>query len=424
MAILAGAAAGCALYSDVYVQPLRMVPTDVRRGSDIADSVAIGDYGRAIELAHMVDEKARPTASELLLLGRAEMISGRIDAARQHLTRAWEMDAVRESPQIAWTLSQTEYMSKDFAAASRWAEIAFNHGIRVVPWHREFLRSLSSVHVNAMTEPHSVTVPMGYGNPRIPRIDVHVNGTPIRAVIDSGAVLSIISRELAEKTNARLLGTFTGTFFGLLGEPIAVSFATIDTLDIGGLIIHDVPVAIMPDEKMNFFVVNRQTMKMDLLLGASLLREFRTELDFRRKRVTLTPVVLLPFAPADDQNLFLVGFRPVIKTAINRRGWYLFLLDTGSEVSFLNDRLVGTTRVRYSPRLHGALLQGLGGARKRGEKIERVELGICEWGGLFRTIPLYSSEKDDTVGIVGENFLEHFKVTLDFSRMRLDITPD
>ena len=45
-----------------------------------------------------------------------------------------------------------------------------------------------------------------------------------------------------------------------------------------------VSVAIMPDDKLRFLIPGQVEFKMDFLLGANLLKEFRLELDFRRKQ--------------------------------------------------------------------------------------------------------------------------------------------
>jgi hypothetical protein len=55
-----------------------------------------------------------------------------------------------------------------------------------------------------------------------------------------------------------------------------------------------------------------------------------------------------------------------------------------------------------------------------------VEIGIDRWAGTFRTIPMYASSATDhdlTSGILGENYLKNFIVTIDFGRMRLDLIP-
>ena len=111
-----------------------------------------------------------------------------------------------------------------------------------------------------------------------------------------------------------------------------------------------------------------------------------------------------------------------MRGAVNRRGWHLFILDTGSEITFLNESRLGILPVKQFGGGHTATLQGLGGSMKRGAKLEDVQVGVDEWAGTFRTIPMYSSEDhEQAVGIIGQNFLGKFNVVIDFGRMRIDL---
>ena len=127
--------------------------------------------------------------------------------------------------------------------------------------------------------------------------------------------------------------------------------------------------------------------------------------------------------PATDQNLFVQGFRPYVRGTVNRRGWYMFVLDTGSEVTFLNDlQMMNLPLGNAPPKAHNAMLQGLGGTKKRGARVDDVEIGVDRWAGTFKTVPMYSAgEHENAAGILGENFLKNFRVILDYGRMRLDL---
>jgi hypothetical protein len=72
--------------------------------------------------------------------------------------------------------------------------------------------------------------------------------------------------------------------------------------------------------------------------------------------------------------------------------------------------------------VHSALLQGLGGSKKRGERVDDVEIGVDRWAGTFRSVPMYGAgEHDNAAGIIGENFLRNFRVVIDYGRMRIDL---
>ncbi len=420
-------AAGCALYSDVVVSPLIYDPTNIERGSDLPSMLRKADLNRAVSLAADIDAKPKKTALELGALGEAELAAGRYDDARRHLRSAIHLQPFRTVyASIAWNLSQLEYMSNNFEASLDWAKLALEHGIIVRPWHIAYLEALANVNVYRFTGATNERLPMKVGRPDVPRVDVTVNGhKTVSAIVDSGAVLSIISDSFAAALPVRVLGNFEGSFSGLLGEPIPVRFGLLEKLDLGRMSIANVPVAIMPDEKMKFLVTGKKEFKINFLLGAHLLKEFRIELDFRRESVTFTRVPASARKPQADQNLFIEQFRPAVRGTVNRHGWYLFILDTGSEVTFLNERQLGSMPIQiFAPKMHNATLQGLGGAKKHGEKLENVEIGVDRWAGTFHTIPMYDAgEHEHTTGIVGENYLKNFDVVIDFGRMRVDLAP-
>ena len=419
--------AGCALYSDVVISPLIYDPANIQRGSDLQSMVRKLDYNHAISLAQTIDANPRKTAPELASLGAAELAAGRYDDARRHLRAAIDLQPFRTVyASVAWDLSQLEYMSNNFDSSLDWAKLAQERGINVKQWHLDYLASLANTNVYHFSGAPSERVPMHVSRPDVPRIDVMLNGKKnLSTIIDSGAVLSIISQSLAANLPVKSLGTFEGTFSGLLGEPITVRFGILESVELGRMTIANVPVAIMPDDKMKFLIVGKKEFKIDFLLGAHLLKEFRLELDFRRNTVTFTRIPGSARRPAADQNLFIEQFRPAVRGTINRHGWFAFVLDTGSEVTFLNERHLGSFPIQvFAPKVHNATLQGLGGAKKHGEKLDNVEIGIDRWAGTFHTIPMYDAgEHERTSGIVGENYLKNFDVVIDFGRMRVDLAP-
>src|SRR5262245_12248112 len=427
--VVTAAVAGCALYSDVSISPLLVPLTNIDRGSDPTSMLRKADYVRLIESAPSLDAKRNRSAQELLAMGSAESIAGRFDAARRHLRAAVDLNPFHTTySEIAWALSQLEFQCNNFEASLDWAHIAADHGLYVKQWHLDYLTALANVNTYQISGPQSERTTLHIGRPDVPRIEVKINGKrDATAIIDSGAVLSIVSKTYADEIPVRKLGNFQGTFFGLLGEPITVQFGLVDSLQLGPMTIENVPVAIMPDDKLKFVIAGHTEFKMDFLLGANLLKEFRTDIDYRRKQVTFTHLRPADRRPAPDQNLFITDFRPAVRGFINRRGWFMFMLDTGSEVSFLNEGQLGNLPIQvFAAKAHNATLQGLGGAKKRGAKVENVEIGIDKWAGTFRDIPMYEpppQEKGLSSGIVGENFLKNFIVTIDFGRMRLDLQP-
>lgn len=416
---------GCALYKEVSVAPLLLTPASIDRGGDFQSMLRKADYLRAIEQA-ATEQKKNRSAADLAALGNAYLTSGRYDEARGQLRAALDLNPFRNSyADIAWDLSQVEFLSNNFESSLEWANIAVDHGMQIRQWHLDYLKALSGIRVYRFSGSPEERIPFKFGRPDVPRLPVRVNrSAEVEAIVDSGAVTSIISTKLARSLPVRKLGEFEGIFYGLLGEPIAVTFGLLDTLELGGMVVENVPVAIMPDEKMRFLINKKEgkEFNMDFLLGSNLLKEFRLELNFDSHHITFKQLTARDRQPDAEQNLFFRGFRPHVRGAVNRKGWFLFIIDTGSEITFLNESRLNFLPVQVFGAQHSATLQGLGGAMKRGSKLEDVEVGIDRWAGTFKTIPMYSGDPSDAaVGIVGQNFLGQFNVVIDFGRMRVDL---
>lgn len=307
----------CALRTDVEVKPLMLQPAKIARSSTIRQMAEKGDYARSRYVAAAVESHG--SHEDLHALGKCEMASRRLSDARKHLRAALDLNPPRIAySEIAWTLSQLEYLDGNYAAAEDWARTAQDRGLRVKDWHIEYLASLSNIAIHKVESQGPQKVPMSFGKPAIPRVGATINGKgEAVAIIDSGAVLSIISKSLAEKVGVRSLGTFEGEFFGLMGESIPVRFGLLDEIRIGHMLVRNVPVAIMNDPSLQFFVRNREPFKMDLLLGANFLREFRLEFDFRRSTITFAFLSTAERTPADNQNLFFNNFRPVVQASVS-----------------------------------------------------------------------------------------------------------
>src|SRR5258708_38071975 len=198
--LLPMALAGCTLYSDVSIGPLIVSPTTIERGADVRSALRRADFLRAIELTSTIENKQRKTAADLAGLGAAELAAGRYDTARRHLREAIDLNPFRTAlATIEWNLSEVEYMSNNYDSSLEWAKLAESHGMTIKQWHLDYLQALSNVDVYHFAGAASDQLRMRIGRPDVPRIEVRVNGSskPLDAVIDSGAVISIISHRAA-----------------------------------------------------------------------------------------------------------------------------------------------------------------------------------------------------------------------------------
>lgn len=425
LAVFAALLAGCSLSSSVVLEPLRLLPDDVSRPATLQEAMNRGDYRAAVSMRRRIEGSGSARPEELALLARAHIHAALYDDAERILERALGMRiSSRLRGNIELDLADIAYLEGDIARALEMTLRGKGRGVEVHQWYVDLLASLRGVDLHAVGNVRSAVCSFRFGMPDLPRIETTVNRVRLEAIIDSGASISIVSRSLAESASIRLFDGETGTLHGLLGRPIAVDFGLIDSLRIGDMIVRNVPVAVMSDENLSFFFASNQPFQMHLLIGSSLLRHYRLRFDYGLRKLTFHYVDPADRQPVEDQNLFLVDQKPLVHVAINRQAWFPFLLDTGSELTFLNEaRLVRPKFTLGIRGVHGTKMQGLGGARKHGGRVRDVSVGVDRWSGRFEHVPLYSDVASEAIGILGQNFLQRFNVEIDFGRMRVEVDP-
>ena len=122
-------------------------------------------------------------------------------------------------------------------------------------------------------------------------------------------------------------------------------------------------------------------------------------------------------------RIAFVPGRPIYVTArVNGRGLMLLMLDTGADRTMIKPAALFGLGVSYqdAPRLH---FRGVSGAASA----YLVTLGSLEVGGA-RVAPLrvYSHDAQmggDAHGLLGRDFLNHFRVTIDNVRGVVELTP-
>ena len=158
-------------------------------------------------------------------------------------------------------------------------------GYGIVPGFVHFLSALRDVDVYAGT-------PMGAEGAddfemqgfQLIRVPVHVNAVDSAAIVDSGAVYTIVTQSFAREVRVRMIPDSRASGRGLHKKEFPVDFGIIGELSFGGLTLRDVPVMVMPDEAM-LFETTRGRFPVPIVLGFHLLKEFRAEIDYAGRRI-------------------------------------------------------------------------------------------------------------------------------------------
>lgn len=109
-----------------------------------------------------------------------------------------------------------------------------------------------------------------------PLVDGAINGKPVRALLDTGAELSLIWRSEAQRLGLKL-GKIFGARVQGVGGMSALGFAKVETLTIGEMTGRNFTLAVAGEGEMPFAFV----------LGQDFLSKFDIEFDLAKKLVTL-----------------------------------------------------------------------------------------------------------------------------------------
>jgi len=257
-------------------------------------------------------------------------------------------------------------------------------------------------------------------------LEVIVNGTPFRLILDTGASGVMIPRRLAEKAGVARLADATFRGFGDNRQLLGGYRGVAREVRIGDIVFRDALISVSGQESVG---------TADGLIGADVFAEFLVTLDFPARMLRLTPLAghqpdqeLLEDHPAEAAlirahmgnpvSVYRFGHLLLVpgRVADSRAG--LFVLDSGSERTLLSYEMAsGTSNVDRDDRTG---FRGLSG--KVADVYKTGDLAI-EFAG-FRQKNLGMTAFDlwgqsraigtEISGFLGLPVLELFSLTIDY----------
>jgi predicted aspartyl protease len=248
-------------------------------------------------------------------------------------------------------------------------------------------------------------------------LPVHVNGQgPFEFILDTGAGTSLLSPELAQKIEAKIIGAKEGQS---AGGKVSVSLAKIDSLAVGDAKLENVDVGIVDLSH----IAKTIGAKIDGDLGYNFLRHFRMTIDYRDCEIRLDDPKRVDYFGASARTEVPMRLanpaKPLIlvDTYLNGRGPFQFAIDTGTSTTAITPELGKQLGVAGSPvgpvttggthvDVTAGLLQSfaIGGA-----KVDNMAVIVADF---FTMLSQAVGVKLD--GIVGYNFLCNYKVMIDY----------
>ena len=256
-------------------------------------------------------------------------------------------------------------------------------------------------------------------------LPVDVNGEgPFDFILDTGAGTSLLSSELGQKLDIKILGSKEGQS---AGGAVSVSLAKLSSLAVASAKLDNVDVGVVDLSQ----IAKTVGAKIDGDLGYNFLKHFRITLDYRKSEIrfddpkrfepagrsrAVTEVAMRLASPA--KPLILVDIYP------NGRGPFQFAIDTGTSTTAITPELAKQLGVAKSPigpaTTGGAPVDVTSGVLQSfqvgGARIDNLAVIVADF---FAMLSNAIGTKLD--GIVGYNFLRNYKVTLDYPNETLSL---
>lgn len=388
-----------------------------------------------------ITEALRLDSKESLAYGTAaelDYFEGRVNEARLKALYAIRLDP--DEPDYLMTYARASSRAEDFKEAAD----AYELFLQVAPPsdtdRREriqglirFYRRLAGLQVHQVSGPQLSEVAFRLGTDRRPYIRVKVNGREALFVIDTGSGFTVISREAAKRLGVSEIAR-GGKSQGIGGDgKFPIVYGLINSLQLNEVKVRIVPCFIRPFHGVEGRPVDERA---DGFIGLSILSRFIAELDYQQGRLILDRNTDSPVPVVDSLGVTTIPFRMTqnglisIETEFDGSYPVNAILDSGASSTAIS--MVAVERLKMRDRIIQGQSTSVIGAAGIANNVELLFLRNCRVADLkqnnLRALVLDFEAINETSGfeqsgILGGDFLRHFRVTIDFPRTQVRFQP-
>lgn len=248
-------------------------------------------------------------------------------------------------------------------------------------------------------------------------LPTRVNGAgPFDFILDTGAGTSLLSAELAQQLNIKVLGTKEGQS---AGGKVSVSLAKVESLALGQAKIEDVEVGIVDLGH----IAKAIGTKIDGDVGYNFLKHFRVTIDYQTDEIRFDdPKRIENFGrpPKTEIPMRLASpAKPLVLVDVyaNGRGPFQFAIDTGTSTTAISPEVAQQLGIDGSP--IGPLTTGGSQVNVTAGNLKSFQVGEARIDDLIVVVADFFAMLSQAVGakldgIVGYNFLRNFRVVMDY----------
>ncbi len=413
--------------------------------------LASGDFRRSVEefrtALSLKDNDARAVAG----LAMVDFYENRLDKSFQGLRKASFIDP--NEPDFFFDLGQVAARIERYKEAAD----AYERFLAIAPKTDtdrrarirgliDFLRYLGDQ--GALYSPggsSKTAIAFEAGNPR-PVMEVRLNGNkePLRFVLDTGSGMSVMSEDAAKRMGIKSVAR-GGTARGVGGAGrFEIVYGFLQSMEIGDVRVTNVPVYIRRfygagppvDGYIGLSVISRYVATVDYgthLFSLSRNRGDDDEVtggkrinikdDRERDQTTIAPSLEIPMRITSSGFLSGEVRLDGIEQPLN------FIIDTGADISVIAESLFKREDASLFPQIERIRVYGSAGVADNVTTLllPRVSFGAHVREGIRAAVldlePINETAGFDQMGIIGANFLRHYRVTFDFQRSIVRLEP-
>lgn len=414
--------------------------------------LAAGDFRNSVEEFHTALALKEDEVLAIAGLAMVDFYENRLTLALPALRKAVSLDP--EEPDYVFNLGQAAARSERYKEAAD----AYERFLLIAPKTDadrrarisgliDFLRYLGRQGLLYIpTGANRTSVPFEAVDNR-PILEVRINGQkePFRFVLDTGSGMSVISDMTAKRLGLKPVarGGMARAVGG--GGKFEIVYGYVDSVEIGDVKVENVPVYIR-----RFF---DNTVPVDGYLGLSVIAKFLTSVDYGDRKLSLvrqnqtdaldswttvqpgdSAQSLLPLSPGDptiDAPLrttssgFLSG-----EVALEGFDKGLnFIVDTAATITVVSEKLSQQEQLLDLLQPSKMKVFGAAGVTENVKLLllPKVSLGLSNLEKINAAVldmePVNETAGFTQSGILGGNFLKHFRVYFDFARGAIRLQP-
>jgi len=295
----------------------------------------------------------------------------------------------------------------------------------------QFYRQLAGLRVHQVSGPDVTQVPFQLGSDRRPYVRVKINGRDAIFVIDTGSGFTVMSKEAAKKFGVSELAR-GGKSQGVGGTgKFHIVYGLIKSIQVGDARIRMVPCFIRPFHGSNEGPAEE---KAAGFLGLSILSHFVTELDYKESSMRLDRSD--NSQKADTPGMKMIPFRTTqnglisVETEFNNNKNLNAIVDSGASSTVVS--MAAVDRLNMHDQIIKGQTASVVGAAGITDNVQLLFIRDCrvadQLQSNLRALVLDFGAINETSGfeqsgILGGDFLRHFRLKIDFSRALLALQP-